>query len=77
MKSLVNWIVLIGFVVALGAGVFYAAKNPRMVWSGLDKLPEPIPRIMRSAWNFMRPLDKEPARPQISDPDNRKSDRLP
>ncbi len=77
MRSLLNWAVLIGFVAALGAGVWYAAKHPRMVWSALDTLPEPIPRAMRSAWNFMRPLDKEPVRPQISDPDNRKSDRLP
>ncbi len=77
VKALLNWVFLIGFVVALGAGLWYSAKHPRMVWSALDTLPEPIPRIMRSAWNFMRPLDKEPVRPQISDPDNRKSDKLP
>lgn len=76
-RSLLNWAVLIGFVAALGSGVWYAAKHPRMVWSALDTLPEPIPRMMRSAWNFMRPLDTKPARPQISDPDNRKSDKLP
>ncbi len=77
MKAVLNWAVLIGFVAALGSGVWYAAKHPRMVWSALDTLPEPIPRAMRSVWNFMRPLETKPSRPQISDPDNRKSDKLP
>ncbi len=77
IKPLINWVVLIGFVAALGSGVWYAAKQPRMVWSALDTLPEPIPRTMRSIWNFMRPLESKPVRPQVSDPDNRKSDKLP
>ncbi len=77
IKPLINWVILIGFVAALGSGLWYAAKHPRMVWSTLDTLPEPIPRVMRSVWNFMRPLETKPARPQVSDPDNRKSDKLP
>lgn len=77
MRGALSWAVLIGFVAALGSGVWYAAKSPRKVWSALDTLPEPIPRIVRSAWNFMRPLDNKSARPPVSDPDNRKSDKLP
>ena len=77
IKPLINWVILIGFVAALGSGLWYAAKHPRMVWSTLDTLPEPISRVMRSVWNFMRPLETKPARPQVSDPDNRKSDKLP
>jgi hypothetical protein len=77
IRPLINWVVLIGFVAALGSSLWYAAKHPRMVWTALDTLPEPIPRAMRSVWNFMRPLETEPARPQVSDPDNRKSDKLP
>lgn len=76
VKTLINWAVLIGFVAVLGSGLWYAAKHPRMVWSGLDALPQPISRAVRRAWNFMRPLDNEPARPQQTDPDNRKSDKI-
>ncbi len=77
IRPLINWVILIGFVAALGSGLWYAAKHPRMVWTALDTLPEPMSRAMRSVWNFMRPLETKPARPQISDPDNRKSDKLP
>jgi cytoskeletal protein RodZ len=76
-KALLNWLVLAGFVSALGFGVWQAARHPRMVWSTLDTLPEPIPSVMRSAWNFLRPLEKTSPGSQISDPDNRKSDKLP
>lgn len=76
-KAVLNWLVLAGFVSALGFGVWQAARHPRMVWSALDALPEPIPSVMRSAWNFLRPLEKTTPGPQISDPDNRKSDKLP
>ncbi|MHA1164517.1 MAG: helix-turn-helix domain-containing protein [Alphaproteobacteria bacterium] len=77
LKAAINWLVLIGFVAALGTGVWYAAQRPRMVWSALDTLPDPIPRAVRSAWKFMRPLEGKVASPQITDPDNRKSDKLP
>lgn len=76
VKTLLNWAVLIGFVAVLGSGLWYAAKHPRMVWSGLDALPQPISTAVRRAWNFMRPLENEPVRPQQTDPDNRKSDKL-
>jgi Helix-turn-helix domain len=77
LKSAINWLVLIGFVAALGAGVWYAAQRPRMVWSALDTLPDPIPKVVRSAWKFMRPLEGTTAGRQKSDPANRKSDKLP
>lgn len=77
LKPVLNWLVLAGFVAALGSGVWYAAQHPRMVWSALDTLPDPIPRAMRSAWKFMRPLEGTTTRRQVSDPDNRKSDKLP
>lgn len=76
MRSVLNWMILLGLVAALAAGVRYAVMNPRMAWSAFDSLPEPIPRLMRSAWELVRPLENIEPRPQISDPDNRKSDRL-
>jgi hypothetical protein len=77
LKGFLNWAVLIGFVAVLGFGLWYAAMHPRMVWSTLDNLPEPIPRLMRSAWELVRPIENSKPGPQISDPDNRKSDKLP
>lgn len=76
MRPVLNWIILLGFVVALGAGVRYAALHPRMVWAAFDTLPEPIPRLMRNAWELVRPLEDTGPRQQITDPDNLKSDRL-
>lgn len=77
IRGAVNWVLLIGFVAALGLGVWYAAQNPRVVWGAMDSLPEPIPRIMRSAWELVRPLDDGAGGPQVSDPDGRRSDKLP
>ncbi len=76
MRSVLNWMILLGLVAALAAGVRYAVMNPHLAWSAFDSLPEPIPRLMRSAWELVRPLENIDSRPQISDPDNRKSDRL-
>ena len=76
LRSVLNWMILLGFVAALGAGVWYAAKRPRVVWSAFDNLPEPILRLMRSAWELVRPLEDTKPRPQVTDPDNRKSDKL-
>lgn len=77
VKGAMNWTLLIGFVAALGLGVWYAAQNPRAVWGAMDSLPEPIPRIVRSAWEIVRPLDDGSGGSQVSDPDNRRSDKLP
>ena len=76
VRPIVNWAILLGFVAALGAGVWYAATRPRAVWSALDSLPAPVPRLMRSAWALVRPLEDTGPRPQVSDPDRRKSDKL-
>jgi len=76
LRPVLNWMILLGFVAALGTGVWYAAKHPRVVWSAFDNLPEPIPRLMRSAWELVRPLEDTKPRPQVTDPDNRKSDKL-
>lgn len=75
--AVVNWTLLIVFVAALGSGVWYAAQNPRKVWSAVDNLPDPLPGLMRAAWQMVRPLDKGPSGPQITDPGNRRSDKLP
>lgn len=77
LKSIINWLLLISFIAALGAGVWYAAQRPQMVWSALDSLPEPIPQAVRSTWKFMRPLEGNAVAPQINDSENRKSDKLP
>lgn len=77
LRGLFNWLLLIGFVGALGLGVWYAAKNPRQVWTALDSLPEPVPRMMRSAWEFVRPLENGSSGADAADPDKRKSNKLP
>jgi hypothetical protein len=77
LTGLVNWALLVGFVGALALGVWYAAQNPRAVWTAMDSLPDPLPRLMRSAWELVRPLEDATPQPQISDPDKRKSDKLP
>lgn len=76
LRPVMNWMILLGFVAALGAGVWYAAKRPRAVWSALDSLPEPVPRLMRSAWELVRPLEELKPGPRASDPAQRKSDKL-
>lgn len=76
LRPIVNWTILLGFVAALGAGVWYAAKRPRAVWSALDSLPAPVPRLMRSAWELVRPLEDNYPRRQVSDPVHPKSDKL-
>lgn len=77
VRSVANWIALVGFIGALGFGLWYASQNPRAVWGTLDSLPEPIPGVMRGAWDLVRPLGDSNPRPQVFDPDNRKSDKLP
>ncbi len=77
LKRALTWLVLIGFIAALGSGVWYAAQRPQMVWSALDTLPDPIPGSVRGVWKFMRPLEGIAVNPQLTDPDNRKSDKLP
>ena len=72
-----NWILLIVLVGALGYGLWFASQNPRSVWGAVDSLPDPLPGMMRGAWELVRPLDEPEARPQVFDPDNRKSDKLP
>ena len=76
-RAAVNWLVLLGLVGALGYGLWFASQNPKIVWSAVDSLPDPLPRAMRGAWELVRPLDEPEVRPQVFDPDNRKSDKLP
>ena len=77
MRASGSWLALFGLACVLGTGLWFAAQNPKTVWSAVDSLPDPIPGAMRSAWDLIRPLDEPEPRPQISDPDNRKSDKLP
>lgn len=77
IRAVVKWIVLLCFVGALGYGLWFASQNPKSVWGAVDSLPEPLPGMMRSAWELVRPLDQPEPRPQIFDPENRKSDKLP
>ncbi len=71
-----SWLALFGLACILGLGVWFASQNPKTMWSAVDNLPDPLPGAMRGAWDLIRPLDEPEPRPQISDPDNRKSDRL-
>lgn len=77
VKGALNWLLLILFVAALGSGVWYASQNPRKVWNALDRLPDPIPGLMRGAWEMVRPLDNSRSGSQATEPDKRRSDKLP
>ncbi|MEM8744461.1 MAG: helix-turn-helix domain-containing protein [Pseudomonadota bacterium] len=77
LRTAGNWLLLIGLVGVLGYGLWFASQNPRAVWSTVDSLPDPLPGAMRGAWELVRPFDDRELRPQVSDPDNRKSDKLP
>ena len=77
IRSVANWTMMLCFVGALAYGLWYASQNPKTVWNTIDGLPAPIPGMMRSAWDLVRPLDQLEPRPQIFDPENRKSDKLP
>ena len=77
MRTVANWIVMLCFVGGLGYGLWYASQHPKAVWDAVDSLPQPIPNMMRNAWELVRPLDQPEPRPQIFDPENRKSDKLP
>jgi hypothetical protein len=77
LRGLFHWLLLIGFVGVLGLGVWYAAKNPRQVWTALDSLPDPVPWMMRSAWEFVRPLENGSSGVDVADPEKRKSNKLP
>ena len=77
VKGMLNWSLLIVLVAALGSGIWYATQNPRKVWGALDSLPDPIPGLMRGAWEMVRPLEKDRSAPAVTDPDNRRSNKLP
>ncbi len=77
LRTAGNWLLLIALVGVLGYGLWFASQNPRSVWSTIDSLPDPLPGAMRGAWELVRPFDEPTPRPQVSDPDNRKSDKLP
>jgi len=76
-KGALNWSLLIVLVAVLGSGIWYATNNPRKAWNVVDGLPGPIPGLMRGAWELVRPLEKDRSAPAITDPDNRRSNKLP
>lgn len=76
-KAAVNWSLLVVFVAALGAGIWYAAQNPRKAWNAIDGLPDPVPGLVRAAWEMVRPLENGNSGSRVSDPDKRRSDKLP
>lgn len=75
---LVRWLILLAVLAGMGFGIWHMAQNPKLFWSTVNALPDPIPRYTHSAWDLLRPLEKEaaPASP-AGDPRSRKSDRLP
>lgn len=76
-KGALNWSLLIVLVAVLGSGVWYASQNPRQVWNALDRLPDPIPGLMRGAWEMVRPLDNSRSGSRANEPGKRRSDKLP
>ncbi|MGI9384433.1 MAG: helix-turn-helix domain-containing protein [Methyloligellaceae bacterium] len=75
---LVRRLVLLAVLGGIGFGVWQMAQQPQLFWTTVNVLPEPIPRYVRSAWDLVRPLEKEAPRAiPTGDPRSRKSDRLP
>lgn len=52
----VTWLLLLLILAAMGWGVHYAVGHPQRVWSGVDLLPDPGPRLVRSLWTLLRPV---------------------
>ena len=65
-----RWLVLLMALGGAAYGGFLAWQKPELVSSTIERLPEPLPGMIATAWEFLRPLG--PA----TDPQNRKSDKL-
>ncbi len=75
--TLVTWAILLALFAAMGLGVHYAATHPQLVWSTVERLPDPAPRIVRTVRELVRPSDGGgPGTPRGTDPKTQKSDRL-
>lgn len=75
--TIVTWALLLVLFAFMGMGVRFAVERPQFVWSTVDSLPDPAPRLLRAAWEMVRPFkgsERKPASPDASLP---KSDRLP
>ena len=75
--TVVSWLLLLILFAAMGMGVRYAVEHPQIVWSTVDRLPDPAPRILRSVWELVRPAESSGPKPATPDPTIQKSDRLP
>lgn len=75
--KLVTWALLLAVFGVMGLGVRHAIQHPAAVWATVDSLPEPAPQVVRSVWEFVRPL-KSTSRPApAAEPQSQKADRLP
>jgi hypothetical protein len=76
--ALTTWLLLLVLFGAMGLGVRYAVQHPQLVWSTVDRLPDPAPRILRSVWELLRPLESQSQDQSAgADPRSQKSDKLP
>lgn len=77
LGTIVTWLIVLILFAVMGAGVHYAAQNPHRVWSIVNALPDPAPRVIRSIWELVRPLENNGPAPSGSDPKGQKSDKVP
>lgn len=75
--TLTTWLLVLVLFGGMAVGVRYAVQNPKLVWSTVDSLPDPGPRLVRSIWELVRPLDDTATGSLRSDPKSQKTDRLP
>lgn len=66
-----RWLMLLLMLGGVGYGAWYTWQRPEAMTAAIDRLPDPLPGMVWSAWDVLRPLS--PA----TDPRTRKSDKLP
>ncbi len=76
-SAIVSWLLLLVFFATMAMGVLFLIRNPKIVWSTVDGLPEPVSRTVKSVWELVRPIDETDGGRVIVDPNKQKSDKLP
>lgn len=69
---------LLVLMASLAYAVSFVTQRPQLIWSVVDAMPDPIPRLTRNAWEFVSPLERAGGVGGTSDdPRSRKTDKLP
>lgn len=62
LAGVVKWALLLSLCVGIGYGTVAVILQPRLVYTVIESLPEPLPRLARIAIELLRPTDGEAPR---------------